>query len=152
MSIQQLVNMLLFVWLLVITALVVRLGLGRERHTTQSGDEHLMQQVEDCQRLISTMSEDFLALSQRMLQELDDLRVMVQSGPEIKTQVPADQSPSVSRAYTATLPLDCYRSVFQRAAEGQSTTKIAQELGMGKGEVELVLALGRKSAGEWHKS
>ncbi len=150
-AIQLFINLVLFFWLLALTALVVRWrwdGAGQRSSTEM---QHFVEQVEDSQRLIQAMSEDFLSLSQQMLREIDDLRLRVAACAS-QTSARADFSRAPFQptgADQALHPaLERYRDLYQRAAAGQSVTTIARELGMGKGEVELVLTLGQQAVTE----
>ncbi|MGE5654460.1 MAG: DUF6115 domain-containing protein [Bacillota bacterium] len=155
-QIQLFINLVLFLWLLLLTALVVRSRAPGALGPAQSQDHTLLEQVEDGQRLINSMSEDLLALSQRMMQDLDELRTTVQaleSAQHSGVQEGAIQPSSVIGATVAMHPsLERYRDVYQRAAQGKTVTEIAKELGMGKGEVELVLTLGQQQVFARHKS
>ncbi len=155
-GIQTFVNVVLFFWLLALTALVVRWrwgsGAGSSAHRE---DEQLVERVENGQRVIRAMSEDLLSLTERIFQELDELRTTVSSLKDRPLQSHGDsqpESPSVIDHKILHPSLERYRDVYWRASQGKSVTLIAQELGMGKGEVELVLALGQQLSKDRHKS
>lgn len=155
-GIQTFVNVVLFFWLLALTALVVRWKWGSGADSSvQREDEQLVEQLENGQRLIKAMSEDLLSLTERIFQELDELRTAVSSLKDRTPQSRSDsqpESPPVVDHRILHPSLERYRDVYWRASQGKSVTLIAKELGMGKGEVELVLALGQQLSEDRHKS
>lgn len=144
MQLQTVVNLVLFFWLLLVTAYLV---VERHRRMSDSLDsqmEQLAKESRQSQELLNILSQELLLLSEQV--EAHEVSQQGgQAGAAVSKKVdPVDQVPNpiCSR----------YEEVFQRIAQGQDVADIARELGMGKGEIELIISLGNQINATNHKS